>query len=878
MSLIPSPKPRSDLLIPAGLALLGALLLLPRLGSFPLWDPWETQYSQVAWEMAQHDTWLELYYQNAATWWSKPIFIFWMLRVSFGLFWDSANHFFSPELWARLPFALTALIGIQLHFDWVRRLFGRSVALLSAIILLTAPQYLFIGRQVMTDMPFLVATSSSLGYLAVGLLAPEERHAIPYASGSSASSARRWLRRRWPFVAFWLLQGLAVLIKGFVAPVIASLLLGYFLVATFQGSVPPRGNRRKVGVAGDLSPIEQATAGPTPAADIPLGAYGAADSSADSSAEATKVSERVRGKAPPNLRPEATLVVLGLYSLLGLWISRRPWPVEERWAIMALATTLALAALGLGIWRRTRPSQHILQLLGKVGALWGLPLFLLVTSPWFIYMTVSHGWDYWNSFLLYHHLGRATGEISKPGGSFDFLIRHWVFGLFPWSALLPVAFAYTLGHANPTGRRLERSHAFIVATIVLGFTFFSLSATKLAHYVFPVLPACSIIIAATLLHWNRQLRTAPNGLHRKRFPDRTQQLAIGLTLVALALLTSDVVRNPQVLLNCFNYYYNRPMPEGFRPQWAIALVLLPAFVSLGARTLRSQPQRWQLGAWLSSGLGLACLLSWWMMPAMGALFTYEPLVQSYRQYARGGEALGQFNDWPLPARSVVFFSQNRAVHLRDPELTHAFFERPGRKFVIVDASRLPELKRIARRRNAQLHVISSDHPYALLVSNLPRAEDVAKLRSLVHARLPEAVKGKPALFANGIEFLGWKATPEIARRGEDIRIQFYFSASKPIASNYQLFVHGDGLGRATPRIVADHAPLDGLLPTTEWKPGDIIEDTFTIRVPRDYPDSFFILWTGFFVGDDRLKLLQAAHPIRDNRARGPLIRLRRSAH
>src|SRR5690242_10927742 len=39
------------------LLLLGGLIYLPRLGGFPLWDPWEPHYSQVAWEMQQHDTW-----------------------------------------------------------------------------------------------------------------------------------------------------------------------------------------------------------------------------------------------------------------------------------------------------------------------------------------------------------------------------------------------------------------------------------------------------------------------------------------------------------------------------------------------------------------------------------------------------------------------------------------------------------------------------------------------------------------------------------------------------------------------------------------------------------------------------------------------------
>ena len=160
---------RPNLTIGLGLALLGALIYLPFLGSFPLWDPWEPHYSQVAWEMQNRHSWLIPYYRNADNWWSKPILMLWLLRSSLGLLWDSRQAFNDHEFPARLPFALLAIAGSIAHYDWVRRLFGRAVGALAAIVLLTSAQHLLIGRQVMVDMAMVVAYGNAMGYLAVGL-------------------------------------------------------------------------------------------------------------------------------------------------------------------------------------------------------------------------------------------------------------------------------------------------------------------------------------------------------------------------------------------------------------------------------------------------------------------------------------------------------------------------------------------------------------------------------------------------------------------------------------------------------------------------------------------------------------------------------------
>ncbi|MBW2699184.1 MAG: glycosyltransferase family 39 protein [Deltaproteobacteria bacterium] len=125
-----------------------AAVLLPMLGSAGLWDPWETHYAEVARRMVADGDWLTPRWRNEL-FFSKPVLIFWMMASSFSVFGANA--------WAaRLPFVLLAILGVWLGYRLVRRATDERRGLWAALVLLTAPFTLFIGRQAVTDGPFVV--------------------------------------------------------------------------------------------------------------------------------------------------------------------------------------------------------------------------------------------------------------------------------------------------------------------------------------------------------------------------------------------------------------------------------------------------------------------------------------------------------------------------------------------------------------------------------------------------------------------------------------------------------------------------------------------------------------------------------------------------
>jgi 4-amino-4-deoxy-L-arabinose transferase-like glycosyltransferase len=160
-----------DTLIALGLAFLTALLYLPFLGSYPLWDPWEAHYSQVAMEMIYNNTWWETWYRNATnSFWSKPILTFWLMVGSLKTFRIAQiGDFAQAEFFLRMPIALMGSLGVAYIYYFVRRLWNRRTGIIVALVLATCPQYFLISRQVMVDIPYVVVQLMAMGFFALGL-------------------------------------------------------------------------------------------------------------------------------------------------------------------------------------------------------------------------------------------------------------------------------------------------------------------------------------------------------------------------------------------------------------------------------------------------------------------------------------------------------------------------------------------------------------------------------------------------------------------------------------------------------------------------------------------------------------------------------------
>ncbi len=163
----------------------GALLYMPALGLFSLWDPWETHYGEVAREILARDDWISLWWAQDGWFWSKPILNFWIQSLAMGSLGThfqadqmlvAANGSFGahPEWVVRTPNVLMTIGAMYLLYKGVAKVFGRRAGLCGAIVLATMPDWFFLAHQTMTDMPFVSAMTAAMGLLLYGLNTEEE--------------------------------------------------------------------------------------------------------------------------------------------------------------------------------------------------------------------------------------------------------------------------------------------------------------------------------------------------------------------------------------------------------------------------------------------------------------------------------------------------------------------------------------------------------------------------------------------------------------------------------------------------------------------------------------------------------------------------------
>ncbi len=105
-----------------------------------------------------------------------------------------------------------------------------------------------------------------------------------------------------------------------------------------------------------------------------------------------------------------------------------------------------------------------------------------------------------------------------------------------------------------------------------------------------------------------------------------------------------------------------------------------------------------------------------------------------------------------------------------------------------------------------------------------------------------------------IKLLGYTLDPAVPKRGDKVRVSFYWSTSAPVDEEYQVFVHGDAIGGGARRIHGDHFPAEAAYPTDVWQPGEIVVDPFTVRIPGEFGPAQLALNTGLYLENFRVPL------------------------
>jgi 4-amino-4-deoxy-L-arabinose transferase-like glycosyltransferase len=184
-----------------------ALVRLAISGAYPLMDTTEARYGDIGRVMAESGDWITPWFRPGIAFWGKPPLSFWCTALSFKLF--GVNEFT-----ARLPHWILGVLGGWLVWNLAAR---RSIreAVIAVALLTGCLIYYFASGAVMTDMALTLGLTLSMWSFWL-TVQPNQLPAL--------QTRARWL--------FFVSLGWGLLAKGPLAPVLAGLAIGAWLLTT----------------------------------------------------------------------------------------------------------------------------------------------------------------------------------------------------------------------------------------------------------------------------------------------------------------------------------------------------------------------------------------------------------------------------------------------------------------------------------------------------------------------------------------------------------------------------------------------------------------------------------------------------------------------
>jgi len=235
---------------------------------------------------------------------------------------------------------------------------------------------------------------------------------------------------------------------------------------------------------------------------------------------------------------------------------------RRHWMLAAWAA-LALAVLSKGLIGLVLPGAALVlyvlierdwRLPARLHLVPGLCLFLLITVPWFVAVSLANP-EFARFFFIHEHferfLTKAHGRYQAP----YYFIPVLLAGMLPWTVTLVDALARAWKRAPEKDFQAQR---FLLLWAAVVFVFFSASSSKLVSYILPMFPALALLIGARLT------QISPRWL-------AWQALPAALAGVALLALIPGIAR-----------WASREVPAELFQHYAVWLTAAAALQIMGA--------------------------------------------------------------------------------------------------------------------------------------------------------------------------------------------------------------------------------------------------------------------------------------------------------
>ena len=349
--------------------------------------------------------------------------------------------------------------------------------------------------------------------------------------------------------------------------------------------------------------------------------------------------------------------------------------LERRWTIAGVAAGLGLLTKGPvalvipGIvlapiwWRERRTTTIRARDLATV-----VVICALIALPWYGAMTLRHGAEYLQSFLVGDNLERfATDRFNAPRAIW-FYIPILIGGMLPWSVYLVTLPWSSVVSVARRRRQLTDGEWRLLLWAFVPLLFFTISIGKQPRYILPVLPPLAILLARSIT-----TRIAGAGA-RPRLAVATWGTAALYVVLAILLYRAGPL-----------FIASYPLLTSLGIALFAASAVALAWIAASGRWRRLPA---------TATICAALLL---LSVQFGALAGTRPeaverMADLVRTHRVAGEPVGIYQVF---VRNLVFYTRFKQVDLFDEGLALDFLQSPERVLLVVRAADLPRLEAIS---------------------------------------------------------------------------------------------------------------------------------------------------------------------------------------
>jgi len=393
---------------------------------------------------------------------------------------------------------------------------------------------------------------------------------------------------------------------------------------------------------------------------------------------------------------------------------------------------LLIPAAAAGIWLATNRDRSRLQRLASDWKAWAL--MVGIAAPWYVYAIARHGMAFIDGFLLHHNVQRFTGSLEGHAGSLFYYLEILPAAMMPWTPLLvPIAMHLKRRWNEPIGRFLLGWLGFVVV-------FFSLSGTKLPHYVLYGFTPLMLLAAQELVGAGIKLR-----------------LALCVTMCALVALGAASPWIAHSLAESTNDpLYKALMATAPPAPWVwvgVPVGLLVFALTIWVPNVRnylSEADGAVAAGLLGAGWLVLAVLPWWGQTAQDPIRTLARTVPIAQMTLLDRQRVVQ---WRLHQPSIAFYL-NQTAERADPKggdwaLTRIDRVKPDElaKLEVVQQVRGYALVRPAPAASEPLSRIGAERDAALAASEAASAQALAVAAAKAASEAAEAASAAAAAVA-----------------------------------------------------------------------------------------------------------------------------------